>query len=124
MRAVNKHIGSSPLGAGFPFLFGGTFIEGTSKPRRGRPRAPFPFLFGGTFIEGFEVSVVQIGANNFPSFSEGLSLRDGTARSGSYRRPVFPFLFGGTFIEGISCGELRTLGSLFPFLFGGTFIEG
>ena len=35
----------------FPFLFGGTFIEG-SAPRDPPPCQPFPFLFGGTFIEG------------------------------------------------------------------------
>ena len=36
----------------FPFLFGGTFIEGnkcTGSPPLARG---FPFLFGGTFIEG------------------------------------------------------------------------
>ena len=35
----------------FPFLFGGTFIEG----REGKTQqqiVDFPFLFGGTFIEG------------------------------------------------------------------------
>ena len=38
----------------------------------------FPFLFGGTFIEGkLQVSHAKDGAANFPSFSEGLSLRGG-----------------------------------------------
>ena len=36
----------------FPFLFGGTFIEGGRDSRRGAPHRIFPFLFGGTFIEG------------------------------------------------------------------------
>ena len=38
----------------FPFLFGGTFIEGLPVDLT-RPNVPtFPFLFGGTFIEGRE----------------------------------------------------------------------
>ena len=35
----------------------------------------FPFLFGGTFIEGATGDTVNGGSNDFPSFSEGLSLR-------------------------------------------------
>ena len=73
----------------FPFLFGGTFIEGNmfsdlmASLRRG-----FPFLFGGTFIEG------------------DLGGKEGGAEG------AFPFLFGGTFIEGCwtspsRCGSLR-----------------
>ena len=36
----------------FPFLFGGTFIEGTTSDNTLDRAAKFPFLFGGTFIEG------------------------------------------------------------------------
>ena len=37
----------------FPFLFGGTFIEGPQQNPTPEPISPvFPFLFGGTFIEG------------------------------------------------------------------------
>ena len=36
----------------FPFLFGGTFIEGQCCHSRGMFSDGFPFLFGGTFIEG------------------------------------------------------------------------
>ena len=63
-------------------------------------------------------------AEDFPSFSEGLSLRAiFTPITGSLSRR-FPFLFGGTFIEG-SKGLARQKCRLrFPFLFGGTFIEG
>ena len=40
------------------------------------PSVPgFPFLFGGTFIEAAEYERVEGLLNNFPSFSEGLSLR-------------------------------------------------
>ena len=37
--------------------------------------------------------------SDFPSFSEGLSLRERGFHEMSFR-PPFPFLFGGTFIEG------------------------
>ena len=39
------------------------------------PRPVFPFLFGGTFIEGFWDIFLGLFRYNFPSFSEGLSLR-------------------------------------------------
>ena len=44
---------------------------------RDRPcAAGFPFLFGGTFIEGGWLMTGMIGgSSDFPSFSEGLSLR-------------------------------------------------
>ena len=35
----------------------------------------FPFLFGGTFIEGFMATRITLTPRDFPSFSEGLSLR-------------------------------------------------
>ena len=38
--------------------------------------AEFPFLFGGTFIEGPSNPKPLPRRRNFPSFSEGLSLRD------------------------------------------------
>ena len=37
----------------FPFLFGGTFIEGEESGEWLKERGTFPFLFGGTFIEGY-----------------------------------------------------------------------
>ena len=61
---------------GFPFLFGGTFIEGHCRGEARQGEGLFPFLFGGTFIEGF-----------FPTQHVLLTTE-------------FPFLFGGTFIEG------------------------
>ena len=48
----------------FPFLFGGTFIEGQRHISNQRIDQLFPFLFGGTFIEGvscgLEKSQVEI----------------------------------------------------------------
>ena len=35
----------------------------------------FPFLFGGTFIEAEQNKQAEAKAKDFPSFSEGLSLR-------------------------------------------------
>ena len=58
----------------FPFLFGGTFIEGHGDARRGAFNGEFPFLFGGTFIEG-PAPRARSRRRHFPSFSEGLSLR-------------------------------------------------
>ena len=65
----------------------------------------------------------QVGVFNFPSFSEGLSLRDICSRVLIEKDTDFP-----SFSEGLS---LRALPSSrpggppgFPFLFGGTFIEG
>ena len=63
----------------FPFLFGGTFIEGWRMFLRGFSSRLFPFIFGGTFIEGIAVIA-------------------GYAVYGMR----FPFLFGGTFIEGLT----------------------
>ena len=61
---------------------------------------------------------------DFPSFSEGLSLR-GTSRAVQQVPEIFPFLFGGTFIEGLRPHpEPSRRSPKFPFLFGGTFIEG
>ena len=84
----------------FPFLFGGTFIEGFIAVMTWGGGIVFPFLFGGTFIEGALILA---------------SCQDA---------PEFPFLFGGTFIEGCSIWSETKDGVTFPFLFGGTFIEG
>ena len=53
MRAINILISPS-LSQLFPFLFGGTFIEGIPFLWIGLEINEFPFLFGGTFIEGRE----------------------------------------------------------------------
>ena len=73
---VPKHFVGRERARLFPFLFGGTFIEGPKATPKNTVSGSFPFLFGGTFIEGSECFRVH-GVN------EG-----------------FPFLFGGTFIEG------------------------
>ena len=59
----------------FPFLFGGTFIEDEWPQKFMNIIEKFPFLFGGTFIEDSNVEDVRTNRTNFPSFSEGLSLR-------------------------------------------------
>ena len=40
----------------------------------------FPFLFGGTFIEGTTAMMLELLSDYFPSFSEGLSLRAAGSR--------------------------------------------
>ena len=60
--------------ATFPFLFGGTFIEAIGRTVFVRCSV-FPFLFGGTFIEAIVIHHWGVDGQNFPSFSEGLSLR-------------------------------------------------
>ena len=84
----------------------------------------FPFLFGGTFIEGGTSSPTKNSSHHFPSFSEGLSLRERLSVALRVNTCQFPFLFGGTFIEGVDITLSQDFVITFPFLFGGTFIEG
>ena len=64
------------IGQKFPFLFGGTFIEGTNYLERQEMAKNFP-----SFSEGLSLRVTQAllfeqsKDAHFPSFSEGLSLR-------------------------------------------------
>ena len=51
MRAAGEYATKFKIDK-FPFLFGGTFIEGLNCVRVRAQGEPFPFLFGGTFIEG------------------------------------------------------------------------
>ena len=98
----------------FPFLFGGTFIEGRRRGSAAVPKYSFPFLFGGTFIEGaIEEYIIQTYGQDFPSFSEGLSLRGPRGRQ-LHPMPPFPFLFGGTFIEGFSPNLFSEFSRNFP----------
>ena len=55
MRARTRH-DYAPHRTVFPFLFGGTFIEGFGVPVVWVKGGRFPFLFGGTFIEGLATS--------------------------------------------------------------------
>ena len=87
-------------------------------------KSKFPFLFGGAFIEAFaRASSSWARVSDFPSFSEGLSLRlpGGACADRSLRD--FP-----SFSEGLSLRQVRRRGPRrveveFPFLFGGAFIE-
>ena len=62
----------------------------------------FPFLFGGTFIEGARLSGLSLRQAYFPSFSEGLSLRVLPARSGAEPGEDCP-----SFSEGLSLRGIR-----------------
>ena len=84
----------------FPFLFGGTFIEARLASGSRRLFGRFPFLFGGTFIEASRRRPWPDRTEaDFPSFSEGLSLRRDELLFLLLFLCQFPFLFGGTFIE-------------------------
>ena len=69
------------------------------QARRHDVEQQFPFLFGGTFIEGERVPCASGSwSTNFPSFSEGLSLRVITPPvRDSFRPGNFP-----SFSEGLS----------------------
>ena len=115
------------MSAGFPFLFGGTFIEGENLGDMDAEITRFPFLFGGTFIEGpiHRVAQVRFGGA-FPFLFGGTFIEGEAGGLGGEEEMVFPFLFGGTFIEGPTQRRhlAPPLARRFPFLFGGTFIEG
>ena len=81
----------------FPFLFGGTFIEGILLRRVDVIAPAFPFLFGGTFIEGGPDLTVRRKNQHFPSFSEGLSLRGSMTAGTTSTSFDFP-----SFSEGLS----------------------
>ena len=107
-----------------------SFSEGLSlrrvrtRHRRRRCARGFPFLFGGAFIEACAwMTRPALSGRDFPSFSEGLSLRHVEQKRKSSQDSQFPFLFGGAFIEALVIAVEVVLGELFPFLFGGAFIE-
>ena len=84
----------------------------------------FPFLFGRAFIEA--PRLIRNGARDaadFPSFSEGLSLRHSEHVTAARLDRQFPFLFGRAFIEATSAGFPGFMEGAFPFLFGRAFIE-
>ena len=80
-----------------------SFSEGLSlrgRPARGRwihPAPEFPFLFGGTFIEGVFNGTATYKFAHFPSCSEGLSLRAVSYRRFQQVTDYFP-----SFSEGLS----------------------
>ena len=84
----------------FPSFSEGLSLRGTNNHQMPSPSAPFPFLFGGTFIEGPTGGEATHPVRDFPSFSEGLSLRVSRQKLRRFLIAKFPFLFGGTFIEG------------------------
>ena len=83
----------------------------------------FPSFSEGLSLRHSAISFEQTFSTDFPSFSEGLSLRHfgfGILGRGWH---VFPFLFGRAFIEAQDPGPSSLPVFLFPFLFGRAFIE-
>ena len=74
-------------------------MRGEPAKLRRIPRVKFPFLFGGTFIEGMGAKCGISRKKYFPSFSEGLSLRVRFAEHALTSQRRFPFLLGRAFIE-------------------------
>ena len=97
-----KSTKSLPENGEFPFLFGGTFIEGECGHMKSPYRTPISLPFRRDFHWGNTSNTAFFfQCLDFPSFSEGLSLRESYPQGITARNSKFPFLFGGTFIEGI-----------------------
>ena len=99
----------------FPFLFGRAFIEARRVRGRRTQKIKFPFLFGRAFIEATYFDMLREKVSDFPSFSEGLSLRLRISRRARLCWLKFPFLFGRAFIEaGVIAGGARYATVNFP----------
>ena len=61
----------------------------------------FPFLSGGAFIEAVSCTVRTVRVAHFPSFLEGLSLRQEDARRDERVARLSPFLLGRDFVEAL-----------------------
>ena len=64
----------------------------------------FPFLFGGTFIEGYQRQALTTLHSYFPSFSEGLSLREFPGRAFAAASAHFPSFSEGLSLRGLGFG--------------------
>ena len=91
----------------FPFLFGRAFIEARRPLPWLRPRRRhFPSFLEGLSLRQIPHILRARTTGNFPSFLEGFSLR----RAGGSRErggALFPFLFGGVFIEAVMVNKLK-----------------
>ena len=97
-------------------------MRGSTSRRSRSIRWDFP-----SFSEGLSLRVPRSGGMSeclsyFPSFSEGLSLRAHSTRAGRVKHFTFPFLFGRAFIEARKPAGSQLSGQ-FPFLLGRAFIE-
>ena len=89
-----------------------------------RAARDFPSFSEGLSLRLGVVALRDGVGGHFPSFSEGLSLRLFFCSTASAGACVFPFLFGGAFIEATATVDLNICRAPeFPFLFGGAFIE-
>ena len=77
LRACPCLVVSYDCGGKFPFLFGGTFIEGPGRDLWLRCAPYFPSFSEGLSLRGrSRTRPLNQSRPYFPSFSEGLSLRD------------------------------------------------
>ena len=92
----------------FPSFSEGLSLRGCRLFRSCSASPPFPFLFGGTFIEGRAPGVTgETPWENFPSFSEGLSLRESIIENPASTSIDFP-----SFSEGLSLRASSGTGSM------------
>ena len=119
MRARNS--GLRDMERQFPFLFGGTFIEGQIIQLMNTNDGHFPCFSEGLSLRQDDPTFSRATLADFPSFSEGLSLRRVAAVCVAASTTHFP-----SFWEGLSLRFL--MGTLpppillrFPYLFGRTF---
>ena len=94
-------------GETFPFLFGGTFIEGTASHNEPSKTWDFPSFSEGLSLRDIYLLRYLSSSSDFPSFSEGLSLRDQLPTVRARRRPNFP-----SFSEGLSLRAMSALAIL------------
>ena len=111
------NMGKNVIVEDFPSFSEGLSLRAYSHPPFRRLPAAFPFLFGGTFIEGCRPCGLCCVLRNFPSFSEGLSLREYEPLTALLLLLHFP-----SFSEGLSLRERRNdrvfkRGASFPFPF-------
>ena len=108
----------------FPFLFGGTFIEGSVGTNGTATHEHFPSFSEGLSLRAVAIATPWLINRYFPSFSEGLSLR----ACAGHLEPDRPALHFPSFSEGLSlrvrfAEHALTSQRRFPFLFGRAFIE-
>ena len=97
LRRMSMPTASVTLETDFPSFSEGLSLRRTYQEDYRRRPAGFPFLFGGTFIEAILKKRLGLHHKNFPSFSEGLSLRRRRCGRNTASPPNFP-----SFSEGLS----------------------
>ena len=92
LREIELRGGICVSGVYFPSFSEGLSLRANRTHHQNQYENGFPFLFGGTFIEGVPPLLSLLMQKHFPSFSEGLSLRGGGCASSVLRDEIsLPF---------------------------------